>query len=68
MFTQKDIDALKKIHELINIKGFTLQGAQQYLKTSPDMFSDNREKVIAYLSVLREKLIQLKAQGKEDLI
>ncbi len=60
MFTSKDIEAIRKINELINEKGFTIQGAKQFLEQSPEMFDDRREQAIAYLRLLKEKLLGLK--------
>lgn len=63
LFTNKDIEAIAKVNELINEKGFTIQGARQYLEQSPEMFDDKREQAIAYLRLLKEKLLGLK-EGK----
>ena len=60
LFTTKDIEAIAKVNELINQKGFTIQGAKQYLEQSPEMFDDKREQTIAYLRLLKEKLLGLK--------
>jgi DNA-binding transcriptional MerR regulator len=60
LFTTKDIEAIAKVNELINEKGFTIQGAKQYLEQSPEMFDDKREQAIAYLRLLKEKLLALK--------
>lgn len=32
LFTAKDIDLLRKIHHLVKVKGFTLEGARKALK------------------------------------
>ncbi|MCC6252744.1 MAG: MerR family transcriptional regulator [Bacteroidia bacterium] len=63
LFTAKDIDAITKVNELVNEKGFTIQGAKQYLEQSPEMFDDKREQAIAYLRLLKEKLLILKDQN-----
>ena len=62
LFTKKDIESISKVNELINEKGFTIQGARQYLEQSPEMFDDKREQAIAYLRLLKEKLLQLNSE------
>jgi len=61
-FTQKDIDNLAKVVELVKQKGFTIQGAKEQLKkgtlTSSPSGNKNAE-VIAKLKTIKDKLIDL---------
>ena len=62
LFTQKDIDSIAKIVELVIQKGFTIQGAREQLKggelstASPSHTAE----VIAKLKEIKEKLIEIK--------
>lgn len=62
LFTQKDIDTIAKIVELVKQKGFTIQGAKEQLKggelstASPS----NTAEVIARLQEVKEKLLELR--------
>jgi DNA-binding transcriptional MerR regulator len=58
VFTQKDIDLLSKIVELVKSKGFTIQGARDQLK-QPDLFSLNAE-IIEKLIEIKERLISMR--------
>lgn len=62
-FTQKDIDYISKIVELVKQKGFTIQGAKEQLKKGNSVQgkpANNNSEVIAKLQDIREKLIDLK--------
>ena len=60
LFTQKDIDSLRKIVELVKQKGFTIQGAQEQLKNkSKPKNIDNNSKVVEKLILIKSKLIKL---------
>lgn len=61
-FTQKDIDNLGRIVELVKQQGFTIQGAKEQLKkghTSPSS-TDVKGDVVSKLKEIREKLIDIK--------
>jgi len=62
LFTQKDIDSIAKIVELVKQKGFTIQGAREQLKNggSETINPNNTAEVIAKLQKVKEKLINLK--------
>lgn len=67
LFTQKEIDYIRQIVELVKQKGFTIQGAKEQLKTKPskkietfDVSSNNRGEVIAKLEEIKQKLITLR--------
>jgi DNA-binding transcriptional MerR regulator len=58
-YTQKDVETIRQIYGLVKDKGFTLQGAKDYLKTKT---RQDTEKValIESLEKLKEFLTQLK--------
>ena len=59
LFTQKDIDLLRKIVELVKQKGYTIQGAKDQLKNKSiqKKLNNNNEKVIENLKLIKSKLI-----------
>lgn len=64
LFTQKDIDHIAKIVDLVKQKGFTIQGAKDQLKNKSASKSDNvNAEVINKLKNIRAKLIEL---GKSE--
>lgn len=62
-FTQKDIDNIAKIVDLVKEKGYTIQGAKEQLKKGSfaNPGSKNAE-VIAKLKTIKDKLIDIKNQ------
>ncbi len=61
MFTPKDIENFKLIFNLVKERGFTLDGAKQYLKKNKDKAVDNHE-IISRLETVKAELIKLKNQ------
>lgn len=61
LFRPEDIDNLKIIFHLIKDKGFTLQGAKDYMKTNKDEVQDN-QKIIDSLEKLKSFMNELKNQ------
>ena len=61
LFTPEDIDNLKIIFSLLKERGFTLQGAKDFLKNNKDKASEN-QKVIDSLQRLRQFLVEVKDQ------
>ncbi len=59
LFTPDDIKNLQLIYHLVKEKGFTLEGAKNKLKQSPDKISSNHE-IILRLEHIKEELIQIK--------
>tara|TARA_B100000214_G_scaffold344128_1_gene293084 strand:+ start:182 stop:511 length:330 start_codon:yes stop_codon:yes gene_type:complete len=53
----KDVEIIKKIHDLLKIDGFTIEGAKKKL-AGKNMFS--HKKIINQLEKIKEKLIGLK--------
>jgi DNA-binding transcriptional MerR regulator len=59
-YTQKDIQLLKLIHYLVKQKGYTLQGAAEYIKQQSDIETNAR--LVDSLSKIREFLVTLKTR------
>ena len=59
LFTPEDLENLKIIYHLVKEKGFTLQGAKEYLKNNKNVETD-RQKVIDSLVKIKSFLQQLK--------
>lgn len=66
LFTQKDINYLQQIVELIKKQGFTIQGAKEQLKNKPvkkvttTNISNPNGEVINKLQKIKQKLIDLR--------
>lgn len=58
-FTPEDIDNLKIIFNLIREKGYTLNGAKEYLKSNISGTKDN-QRVISSLENLKKFLIEVR--------
>ncbi len=61
LFTPEDVENLKIIFHLVKDKGFTLQGAREYLKNNKSEVKEN-QKVIDSLERLKEFLLEVKEQ------
>lgn len=59
VFTQKDIAAVELIHHLVKIKGFTLKGARQELKSNRKRI-ESQVRAIQTLTEIRSFLVELK--------
>jgi DNA-binding transcriptional MerR regulator len=63
LFTQKDIDNIASIVDLVKNKGFTIQGAREQLKKNGTVNAhspENTTRVIAMLQNIKAQLLQLK--------
>jgi len=60
-FTPEDIENLKIIFNLINDKGYTLQGAKDYLKQNLNVTKDNQS-IIASLESIKSFLLEVRDQ------
>lgn len=60
-YTQKDIDVLKSIYELVKTKGYTLDGAKKELK-KPKTTKNTNKLIINKLNIIRDHLKQLKTE------
>ncbi len=58
LFTQKDIDHIARIVDLVKLKGYTIQGAKEQLKNKIQ-FSESHAEVIQKLRDIKAKLIEL---------
>jgi DNA-binding transcriptional MerR regulator len=61
LFRPEDVDNLKIIFHLIKDKGFTIQGAKDYMKSNKNEVQDN-QKVIDSLEKLKYFMNELKEQ------
>ena len=59
LFTQEDIKNLQLIYHLVKEKGFTLDGAKNKLKESPEKITNNHS-AIARLQTIKEELTHRK--------
>jgi DNA-binding transcriptional MerR regulator len=64
IFTIKDIENIRILVELIKIKGYTIQGAKDALKTKSEtetfQKSTNQAEVIAKLQDIKAKLLEIR--------
>lgn len=60
-YTQDDLKKIKLVHHLVKEKGYTLQGAQDHIKTSSNSIDDNSE-MIASLQKIKGFLEEMKNQ------
>lgn len=61
MFTPQDVENLKKIYYLVKEKGYTLDGAKEYLKNERHKPLSKLE-IIQKLEQVKEELIAIKKQ------
>jgi DNA-binding transcriptional MerR regulator len=65
MYTKKDLDRIEEIRYLVKDRGFTLQGARDYLqarnKEDLPALDENKQTAVATLQKLRHFLAQLQA-------
>ncbi len=61
LFTPEDLKNLQLIYHLVKEKGFTLEGAKNKLKESPEKVSSNHE-IILKLEQVKNELLQIKNQ------
>lgn len=60
-FTPEDIEKLQLIYHLVKEKGFTLEGAKTYLKSSKKQIMSNME-IIQKLEAVKAALLKIKNQ------
>jgi DNA-binding transcriptional MerR regulator len=66
MFTPKDIETFHKIHSLVKLQGYTLEGAKKALKAKKgtqhkSQTSQAHEEVISRLEAIKDKLRLLRS-------
>lgn len=59
MFTPEDLSNLKVIYHLVKERGFTLEGAKEYLKNSKTQ-ALNQMEIVQKLEQVKKQLIKLK--------
>ena len=63
LFRPQDVETIKLIYHLLKERGFTIQGAKDYLK-SQKKISKSEFEVIESLKKLRSQLVELKESLK----
>ena len=58
-FTQKDIENVKKIYFLLKEKGYTIQGAKDYINNKR---TSKKLDIISKLKLIKNKLIEIRNQ------
>ena len=58
-YTAEDIDTLKQIHYLVNVKDMTLEGVDKALKENKGSV-DRSVKVLESLKIIRDQLVEVK--------
>ena len=58
-FTKKDIESLNKIYFLLKEKGYTIQGAKDYISNEK---SSNQLNIVNKLKQIKNKLIEIREQ------
>ena len=58
-FTNKDIESLNKIYFLLKEKGYTIQGAKDYISNEK---SSNQLNIVNKLKQIKNKLIEIREQ------
>ena len=66
LFTQKDIDSIKKIYHLVKEKGYTLEGAKTALKEGESDSGANKD-VIDNLEAIKKQLGVRAGKNKSNL-
>ena len=61
LFSPEDVENLKVIFHLVKEKGYTLQGAKEYLRSNKSEAKEN-QKVIDSLERLKQFLLEVKEQ------
>lgn len=59
LYTEQNIEDLKTIHFLVKEKGYTLQGANEYMETT-NVHSNKNAEMLKSLQVLKAFLLDLK--------
>ncbi|MHC5201852.1 MerR family transcriptional regulator [Myroides sp. LJL119] len=59
MFSQQDVENLELLYHLLKERGFTLDGAKEYIKNKPKQNMDSFE-IIKRLEFIKKTLISIK--------
>lgn len=60
LFTESDIDQVRKIHDLLKVKGFTIEGAKKELKRRVKTTETGNEEILKTLLSVKDLLLKLK--------
>ena len=58
-YTQKDIEVINKIYFLLKEKGYTIQGAKDYINNDK---TSNKLDLVSKLKLIKDKLIEIRNQ------
>ena len=58
-YTQKDIEVINKIYFLLKEKGYTIQGAKDYINNEK---TSNKLDLVSKLKLIKDKLIEIRNQ------
>ena len=58
-YTQKDIEVIDKIYFLLKEKGYTIQGAKDYINNEK---TSNKLDLVSKLKLIKDKLIEIRNQ------
>jgi DNA-binding transcriptional MerR regulator len=61
LYTQKDIEDIKLIYHLVKERGYTLEGAREFIKSSKEKGEMDLE-IVSTLKNIREFLVNLKKE------
>ncbi len=59
-FSPKDIEIIHKIHDLVKVKGYTLDGAKKSLKSKSNKQVDSNADQLIDVNFLETKLLQIR--------
>lgn len=59
LFTTNDIEALKKVNQLVKQQGYTLDGAKQAIVNNQAQVNQSKENAITYLKIIKGKVLDL---------
>jgi len=67
LYSQKEIERIRVVYDLVKIKGYTLEGAKQYLSHNRNKKKENQEilSIVAQLEYIKQQLISLKTSKTE---
>ena len=63
LFTLQDIENLQQIYNLVKERGYTLQGAREFIKASRKHTPDSKEEAIRSLEHIRKLLLEVRSKN-----
>ncbi len=64
-YTKEDIDSIAYIYHLVKEKGFTIEGAKQFLKKHNEQTINQQTIILAKLQNIKQQLLEIKQKIKE---